>query len=380
MAPISDNERAEAFLSIGDPALAEYLGVGGTTAAGVAVNEMTALNLASVWRCVNLIAGTIGTLPLKTYRTEGDRKRRIDSWLDSPHPDMTPFSWTETLVAQIALSGNDYLQHLYGGAGQLLGASPIPPNVVSMKVDPELGKIFGVTLANGSTVEYTSVDVTHIPGFSYDGMRGLSPIGVARESLGTALAGDKAAASIYKNGLLLGGVISSRQTLTKTQAAKVTDGLMAKTGSNHAGDIAFIPADITFSPWTMNPSDAQFLESRHFGIQEVARWFGVPQELLSESGATSWGSGIQELVRGFARFCLATYTTRIEQKLSKLLPRGTFCEYDYSGLLQSSPSEEINLLIAQVAAGIITVDEARAIRNLDPIAVPITPEVPANVV
>jgi HK97 family phage portal protein len=233
-----------------------------------------------------------------------------------------------------------------------------------MRIDKDLGKVFRVVQADGTIIDYTGIDITHIPGFSYDGMRGLSPIGVARNSLGTMMAGDKAAASMFRNGLLLGGVLSSKQTLNKTQAKKVTDGLQAKAGADHAGDVAFIPADINFQPWTMNPVDAQFLESRHFGVEEIARWYGVPRELLSESGASSWGSGIQELVRGFARFTLTTYTSRIEQALSKLLPRNRFCEYDYSGLLQGSPQEEITLLIEQVRAGILTRDEARAIRNM----------------
>lgn len=367
-------KRTEQLLSIGDPALAEYLSIGSQSTAGVVVTESSALGLASVWRCVNLIAGTIGTLPIKTYEDDGGRRKRVESFLDEPAPDMTQFGWSETVVAQQCLWGNDYLLHQYGGASQILGVAPVPPAVVSMRIDPDLGKVFKVTQADGSVIEYTGIDITHIPGFSVDGIRGLSPIGVARNSMGAMLAGDKAAASMFKNGLLLGGILSSKQTLNKTQSKKVTDGLQAKTGASHAGDVAFLPADISFTPWTMNPVDAQFLESRHFGVEEIARWFGVPRELLSESGASSWGTGIQELVRGFARFTLTTYTSRIEQKLSKLLPPRRFCEYDYSGLLQGSPQEEITLLIEQVRAGILTVNEARAIRNMEPLPVaPITP-------
>lgn len=348
-----------------DPALAEFLSIGLKALSGVSVTEASSLGLASVWRCVNLIAGTIGTLPIKSYEQDGIRRKRIETWVDDPHPDMTQFGWSETVVAQQCLWGNDYLLHLYGGASQILGVAPIPPGVVAMKIDPDLGKLFSVAQADGSIMEYTSLDLTHIPGFSYDGLRGLSPISVARNSLGTALASDRAAAAMFKNGLLLGGILSSKQTLNKTQSKKVTDGLMSKAGADHAGDVAFIPAEVNFTPWAMNPVDAQFIESRHFGVEEVARWFGVPRELLSESGASSWGSGIQELVRGFARFTLATYTSRIEQRVSRLLPRNQFCEYDYAGLLQASPQEEIQLLIEQVRAGILTKDEARAIRNMD---------------
>ncbi len=102
---------------------------------------------------------------------------------------------------------------------------------------------------------------------------------------------------------------------------------------------------------------------------------GIPRELLNESGASSWGSGIQELVRAFARFTLASWTTRIEQRLSRLLPDSQFVEFDYSSFLQPSPEIEINLLLQQVAAGLITVNEARAIRNMPPLPAAATSEV-----
>lgn len=365
--------RADPQLGIGDPALAEYLGIGSTSLSGVRVDLDSALGLSGVWRCVALIAGVVGALPLKTYREVDGVRERVSSWVDSPHPDMTAYEWKELVAAHLLLGGNAYLLHIYGGAGQIVGLSPVPPSSVTVKVDPQLGKVFEVTLKDGTRRLYTSVDLTHIPGLSYDGIKGLSPITVARHSLGTAIAGERAAAKMWKNGLLLGGIMSAKETLTKTQAAKVLSGLTKRTGADGAGDIAFLPAAVDFRPWTMNALDAQFLESRHFSIEEQGRWFGVPRELLNESGASSWGSGIQELVRAMQRFALAPWTTRIDQRLSRLLPRPQFCEFDYSGFLQPSPESEIDLLIRQVQVGLLTINEARAIRNLPPIEAP-TPE------
>lgn len=185
---------------------------------------------------------------------------------------------------------------------------------------------------------------------------------------------------MFRNGLLLGGLLSPKaDALTKTQREQVLTGLKSNAGVDNAGDVAFVPAAVDFRPWTMNAIDAQFLESRHFGIEECSRWFGVPRELLSESGASSWGSGIQEIVRGFARFCLSGWTSRIEQRLSMLLPPGQFCEFDYSKFLKPSPEDEIRLLIEQVNSKLLTLDEARAKRNLPPSPEPIREEVPENV-
>lgn len=361
--------RADPQISIGDPALGEFLGIGRDNDAGVSLTELSSLELSAVWRSVLLISGTIAGLPLHTYERTGPESRdEIESFLDTPYPGMTPFEWKELVMGHLLLWGDSFLNHISGGAGQMLGLQPLPPWGVGAKRDLDSGeKIYSVRDARGVTRELTAVDITQISGFSLDGVRGLGPIQQARHSLGTAKAGNKAAGRMFRNGLLLGGILSPKtDALTKTQKGQVMDGLRAQGGADHAGDIGFVPAAVDFRPWTMSAVDAQFLESQHFGIEECSRWFGVPRELLSESGASSWGSGIQEIVRGFARFCLSGWTTRFEQRLSLLLPPRQFCEFDYSKFLKPSPEEEIRLLIEQINAGLLTVDEARAKRNLPP--------------
>lgn len=365
--------RADPLMSIGDPAAAEFLGIGRQSDSGIVMTELTAMELSAVWRSVLLISGTIAGLPIHTYRrTGGDSRQEIESFLDEPYPGMTPFEWKELVMAHELLWGDSFLNHIYGGAGQLMGLQPLPPWSVGVKRDAETGeKIFSVRDVKNVMRERTSVDMTHIPAFSIDGIRGLSPIGQARHSLGAAKSGDKAAGRMFKNGLLLGGILSPKtDALTKTQRGQVMDGLTSHAGADNAGDVAFVPAAVDFRPWTMSALDAQFLEGRHFGIEECSRWFGVPRELLSESGASSWGSGIKELVLAFQRFCLSGWTTRIEQRLSMLLPAKQFCEFDYSKFLKPSPEDEIALLIEQVNAKILTIDEARAKRNM----APLTPE------
>lgn len=362
--------RTDPMLSISDPAIAEFLGIGHSNDSGVLLTELSSLELSAVWRSVLLISGTIAGFPLNTYRRgSGDERNRIDSFLDNPHPDMTPFEWVELIVAHELLWGNSFLHNVFGGAGQLMGLTPLPPWTVGLQRHNQSGeKIFTVRDITGLAKELTSVDITHIPAFSLDGTRGISPIGMARHSLGAARASDKAAGRMFRNGLLLGGLITPKaDALTKTQREQVKDGFKRSAGAEHAGDVAFVPAAVNFTPWTMNAIDAQFLESRHFGIEECSRWFGVPRELLSESGASSWGSGIQEIVKGFARFALSGWTTRIQQRLSMLLPKNQFCEFDYSTYLKPSPEDEIRLLIEQVQAKILTIDEARAKRNMGPL-------------
>jgi len=371
--------RADPQMSIGDPALGEFLGIGHGNDAGVSLTELNSLELSAVWRSVLLISGTIAGLPLHTYeRTGPESREEIESFLDTPYSGMTPFEWKELIMGHLLLWGDSFLNHISGGAGQMLGLQPLPPWSVGVKRDADSGeKLYGIQDARGVLRELTAVDITQISGFSLDGLRGLAPIQQARHSLGTAKAGNKAAGRMFRNGLLLGGLLSPKaDALTKTQKQQVLDGLQSQAGADHAGDVAFVPAAVDFRPWTMSAVDAQFLEGQHFGIEECSRWFGVPRELLSESGASSWGSGIQEIVRGFARFCLSGWTTRFEQRLSLLLPKNQFCEFDYSKFLKPSPEEEIRLLIEQVNAKLLTIDEARAKRNYPPL--PTTEQAPTE--
>lgn len=375
-----------ASYSIGDPALAEFLGMQGTTLAGVQVNETTSLGLTAVYRAVALIAGAVAGLPLRSLRTAADGSRqRVSTFLDTPagpDADMTRFEWVELVMAHLLLHGNAYLQHVYNGAGAIIGLSPLYPSAVAVKpiqTDEELAnyggpngayrKWFEISLATGAKATLTCADLTHIPALGTDGIRGLSPIEAHRQALGSGIAGDRAAARLFGSGLLLGGLVSGDDGLSREDAEEALAQLKAKmAGSDHAGDVAFINAQLKFTPWTIPPVDAQFIESRNYGIEDVSRIFGIPPHLLGlTEKQTSWGTGVAEQNRGLARYTLMAWTTRIEERLSRLLTRPVMAEFDYAGLLQPAPEVEIPLLIQQVQAGLLTADEARRIRNLPPL-------------
>lgn len=382
--PPDAEERAA--LSIGDPALAEFFGMQGTTLAGVSVNEASAVGLTAVYRAVAIISGTIAGLSLWAYRDRDDGTReRVATWLDNPSGPKgpyTPFEWTELVMVHMLLHGNAYLSHVYNGAGALVGLLPVAPGAVTVKAiqtpeeiaqyggpDGVYRKWFTIALADGSVRDMTCADLTHIPALGYDGLKGLSPIEVHRQALGTGIAGDRAAARLFGSGLLLGGLVSGDDGLSKEDADEAVKALKAKlAGADHAGDIAFINAQLKFTPWTIPPVDAQFIESRAYQIEEVARIFGVPPHLMMQTDKqTSWGTGVAEQNRGLARYTLMPWTTRLEQRLSALLTRPVRCEFDYKGLLRPAPEVEIPLLISQKDAGILTVDEIRRMYNLPPL-------------
>lgn len=365
------------LVSIGDPALAEWFGVP-PTYAGVPVGEGTALGISAFWRAVMLISGTIAGLPLKTFRDTADGERqRLKSWVDNPGAtqNMTPHEWKETTLLHLLLHGNAYLAHVFNQGGQVIGAVPVHP--LAVQVEWELnqrgyktgGKVFRAILDDGSRRTFTQPSMTQIMGPSLDGLRGLSVIGVARNSLGTTIAGERSAARMFGNGALISGLVTPDDDMDEEEAKKIKAGLDQKvSGWENAGSIALVNRKLNFTPWTMSAEDAQFLQSRQFQIEEVARWTGVqPHLLMQTEKQTSWGTGVEVQERGLSRFTLASWTSRMEQRLTRLLGGPMFVEFDFTGLEKPTPEQEIALLIQQVEAGLLTPNEARKIRNLPPI-------------
>ena len=353
--------------SIGDPALAEYLNSGGWNESGESVTERSALAFTAFWRGVQIIAGTIAGLPLKTYSDGNGERVEVRSIFDDPCPQyFTRFEWVQLVMVHLCVHGNAYLLHQYNEAGALASLFPIHPSMVRVKHEKEIGRIFTVSIQGEEAMELTDEDMTQVMGMSLDGLTGLSPISICRNSLGAGLAADKAAARQFASGLMIGGLVTSDENLSEDDAKSVVAGLKAKMGgANNAGDLAFVNASLKIEPWTMTAEDAQFLESRVHQVEEVARILGIPPHLLGQTEKqTSWGTGVAEQNRGLARYTLRNYTTPFEQRCSRLLSNPRFVEFEYKGLLQAAPEQEIPLLISQVSGGLLTLAEARGVLNL----------------
>lgn len=363
-------------IGLSDPAVAGYFGVS-PSAAGVPVTEGTVLGISAVMRAVEIVSGTIAGLPLRTLLDSNGKRKRVASWLDDPAgPDgQTRFEWTETIVAHLMLHGNAYLAHLVNGGGEIIGAIPVHPLAVrEIPLQAGTGELsptrkWAVSMADGTVREFTDRQMTHIPALSMDGTNGMSIIAYGRRSLGTTIAGDQAAANTFANGAMVAGIVTPEEDVDEDDAKKIKSSLDRKmTGLDNSGRLAFVNRRLKFTPWTMTAADAQFLESRQFQVEEVARWTGVPPHLLMQTEKqTSWGTGVTEQNRGLARYTLSRHTGRIESRLSRLMGPARFAEFDFAGLERPVAEVEIGLLIQQVQAGLMTVNEARAIRNMEPI-------------
>lgn len=363
------------LLSISNPAVAEYLGYAYPSYSGVSVNETTAVTLSAVYRACNIIAGILASMPLRSIRENSETGIRaiVPSFLDElAGPDSyTNFECVEQFVWHMLLHGEAFLMHRYNGAGALVGVTPVHPLSVGVYWDTTLpgDKRYEVSLDSGEQVTLDARTMTQIMCNSLDGLRGMSLITVARNSLGTAVSGDRTAARLFKNGALVSGMVTPEDDLSDDDAKAIKSDLRSKMlGQDNAGDIAVINRKLKFTQWSLSAADAQFLESRKFSIEEVARWFGVPPHLLMQTEKqTSWGTGVEEQNRGLRLFTFLPWAERIEARLSKLLPRTQKAEFDFTRLERSSPEDEAKTAVELVNAGLMTPNEARRQRGLPPL-------------
>lgn len=380
--------------SIADPTLAALFTPGGLVdLAGVSVGESSVMGLSAFYRAVALISGTLASLPLNSWRSAGgDQRDKVPSVFDDPDgPDnQTVFEWKESAFLHLLLHGRAGALKVRSEAGALvrlplchpLSFQVVDPSLEEQR-DPEKmpvgGVWFDLALDDQTQVRLDARDFWYVPGPSLGGQQGISLLAYARQSLATSIAADKAAGKVFSSGALISGLATpADDTDLAEDIPQIRSELNRSVlGHENAGTIALVNRRLQFTPWTMTAQQAQFLESRQFQIEEIARWTGVPPHLLMQTDKqTSWGTGVDEQNRGLSKFVLGHWANRFEQRASRLLARPRWCEFDFAGLERPNFAVEVDLLIKQVQAGLLTVNEARAIRNLPPLPEP-EPEQPS---
>jgi len=362
-------------------------------ASGKTVTADRALALPTVWRCVGLLATVVAGCPLMVYR-EADRTPIRVPCLDKYNftTTYTPYELNELVVAHLALWGNAFVRKIRGPgpdgptSGTIIDLVPITPSLVDVKLDDQGNKIFLVRRLkpDGSFMKteiLTTFEVMHIPGLGYDGIRGLSPLQVAAQTYGTAMAADELAAKFYSSGTQLSGILKVKVPLTEqAQADEIKrKWQMTHAGTNHSGEIAVLDAETDFQSLTIPPDSLQFLESREWQASELARIYGIPPHLIGdESKSTSWGTGIEQQNIGFVAYTVAGWTGRMEQRYTRevVSTRGQYAVYDLTQLMRGSTSERFQAYAIAVQWGWLTRNEARAWEDLEPIDgldVPLTP-------
>ena len=346
--------------------------------AGESITDQNVLAIPAVWACVNLLAGTIASLPLMVYRTNsrGERTLARDHPLfrilhDSPNYDQTATDFWEFSSASIELWGNSYAAIERNGGGRIAALTPLRPDSVSVR-RLEDGNLEYRWTKEGENHVGSDRAVLHIRGFGGDPLGGMSTLHFGRHAFGLARAIDRAAAGTFSNGMIAQTALTFERWLTDEQRNLAETKLSEKyIGAKNSGRPIILEGGTKIDVLSIKPEDAQMLESRGFSVEEVCRFFGVPPFMVGHTQkVTSFGSGLEQQVLGFQKFTLRRRLKRIEQALEKQLltpderARGLTIEFNLEGLLRGDSAARSAFYQSALANGWMTINEVREKENL----------------
>lgn len=305
-----------------DPRLAEFLGSGRMTSSGVMVTEWMALRNSTMFRAVNLIAASVGMLPIHLMRrqAEGQAEKAREHPLfkvlhKRPNAFQTPLEFKSFMQASALLDGNAYALIIRGVRG-ITALVPLKRGSCVPYLTDAWELRFRYTKASGGLADLPAKDIFHFRHpVSCDGLKGVSLLDVAAESVGLAAQAEKAAARIFKNGMMAGGALTTEKTLGDEVIGRLKDSLQESySGSENSGKWMILEEGLAPKAIAGSAKDNQHLETRTHQAEEVSRFTGVPRPLLMFD-ETSWGSGIEQLGLFFVTYCLLPWFIAWEEAI-----------------------------------------------------------------
>lgn len=364
---------------------AGYLFLFGRTTSGKPVNERTAMQTTAVYACVRILAEAVASLPLHVYEYQDDGVKKLvhDHPLyyllhDEPNPEMTSFVFRETLMSHLLIWGNAYAQIIRDGAGRVLGLYPLLPDKMDVQRDDK-GNVYYVYSRNSDenpmfkeygNIKLKAEDVLHIPGLGFDGLIGYSPIAMAKNAVGMTLACEEYGASFFANGANPGGVLEHPGVLKDPSKVRESWNSVYR-GVNNAHKIAVLEEGMKYQQIGIPPEEAQFLETRKFQINEIARLYRIPPHMVGDLDKSSF-SNIEQQSLEFVKYTLDPWVIRWEQSLQRslLLPgeKGKyFIKLNVDGLLRGDYQSRMNGYAVGRQNGWFSANDIREMENMNPI-------------
>lgn len=360
----------------------------GSSTSGKYVTERSSMQMTAVYSCVRILSEAVASLPLQFYRytSDGGKEKATDRPLyfllhDEPNPEMTSFIFRETLMTHLLLWGNAYAQIIRNGKGEVVALYPLMPDRMTVDRD-EHGKLYyeytvldaddvnGRRGTNkvGRTVKLKPYEVLHIPGLGFDGLVGYSPIAMAKNAIGLAIAAEEYGSTFFANGAQPSGVLEHPGTLQ--DPGKIRDSWQSTFGgSGNANKIAVLEEGMKYAPISIPPDQAQFLETRKFQIDEIARIFRVPPHMVGDLDKSSF-SNIEQQSLEFVKYTLDPWVCRWEQAMVKVLlkpeeKRDYFFKFNVDGLLRGDYESRMNGYAIARQNGWMSANDIRELENLD---------------
>ena len=357
---------------------------GGTTS-GNRVTEQSAMQMTAVYACVRILSEAIAGLPLHLYHyTEtGSKEKAIKHPLyfllhDEPNPEMTSFVFRETMMTHLLLYGNAYSQIIRNGKGEVIGLYPLMPNRMTVDRDDK-GQIYYQYLVSDSdvptmkegTVNLKKEDVLHIPGLGFDGLVGYSPIAMAKNAIGLSIATEEYGAKFFANGATPGGILEYPGTVKDPD--RVRESWNKGFSGRNSHKVAILEEGMKYTPISISPNEAQFLETRKFQIDEIARIFRIPPHMVGDLEKSSF-SNIEQQSLEFVKYTLEPWLMRWEQSINRALlspnEKSTyFVKFNVDGLLRGDYQSRMSGYATARQNGWMSANDIRELENLDLIPV-----------
>jgi len=357
----------------------------GGSSSGKSVTERSAMQMTAVYSCVRILAEAVAGLPLHFYKqTEEGKTKAIDHNLyrllhDEPNPEMSSFVFRETLMTHLLLWGNAYAQIIRNGKGEIVALYPLMPNKMKVDRDTEGQIYYTYTRSNdeaptmeGTTVYLQKENVLHIPGLGFDGLVGYSPIAMAKNAIGLAIATEEYGAKFFANGAAPSGVLEHPGTIK--DPARVREAWQSQFGgSGNSGKVAVLEEGMKYTPISISPDQAQFLETRKFQINEIARIFRVPPHMVGDLEKSSF-SNIEQQSLEFVKYTLDPWIVRWEQSLARSLlsddeKKSYYFKFNLEGLLRGDYVSRTSGYATARQNGWMSANDIRELENMDRIPV-----------
>ena len=348
-----------------------------------------ALQISTVYACARLLAGTVSSLPLMVFKEDSRGNRKVDRgsqlWTilhDQPNAVMTASDFWQAMILQWALRGNAYAQIMRDSVGDVISLWPLSSDQMTVFSDKETGRLVYQYVRDSQTYDLTPDQVLHIKDIG-TGILGFSKLEFMGTSVQEAMATQKYTMQNAQNFGRPSGILTVDHVLDRKKGQHDLIGRALGNFKSEAGKMIVLEADMKFQQVALTPEQSQLLESRKYGVEEICRWFGVPPVLIGASGATTWGSGIAEIVSGFHKFTLNPLLKSIEQALESRILRSedrgsVVIEFNLDAFFRGDLQSRYAAYATAVQNGFKTRNEVRALENDPPIEGGDTPTAQTN--
>ncbi|MFM1581395.1 phage portal protein [Helcococcus bovis] len=344
----------------------------GTSSSGKRVTEQTAMTMSAVYACVRILSETIASLPLHVYEytnlgsTKAIKHPLYKILHDEPNSEMTSFIFRETLMTHLLLWGNAYAQIIRNGRGDVLGLYPLMPDRIKVDRDDD-GEIFYEYRMTIKNIKLSNKDVLHIPGLGFDGLVGYSPIAMAKNAIGMSISAEEYGAKFFSNGATPSGILEHPGTIKNPEAMR--ESWSRGFSGNNSHKVAILEEGMKYTPISISPNEAQFLETRKFQITEIARIFKIPPHMVGDLEKSSF-SNIEQQSLEFVKYTLDPWVSRWEQTIVKTLLKDDekdkyYVKFNVDGLLRGDYQSRMNGYSIGRQNGWMSANDIRRLENLD---------------